>query len=109
MEFAKGGRRLYAMLGPEGEEHWAIADFTAIDAKNGFNFLDAFTDSEGNINDEMPRSDWRLNFMDEGDQTTVKIAIKHKNLADLEQIIQMGFKEGFTMALDNLDQILTSK
>ena len=28
MEFVEGGRRLYAMVGPEGEEHWALADFT---------------------------------------------------------------------------------
>jgi uncharacterized protein YndB with AHSA1/START domain len=34
MEFKEGGRRLYAMVGPQGEEHWAIADF------------DAFSDSE---------------------------------------------------------------
>lgn len=29
-----------------------------------------------------------------------------KSLADLEQIIQMGFKEGFTMTLIELDNIL---
>ena len=28
MDFKVGGRRLYAMIGPEGEEHWAIADYT---------------------------------------------------------------------------------
>lgn len=110
MEFKVGGRRLYAMLGPEGEEHWAIADFTSITPHENFKYLDAFTDAEGNINKEMPRSDWNLDFIDHTETTTVKIAITHKNLADLEQNINMGFKEGFTMALDNLDQILlTSK
>jgi len=106
MDFSIGGRRLYAMVGPEGEEHWAIADFTAINPKSNFKYLDAFTDADGNISDEMPRSDWSLDFVDEGETTTVNITIKHKNQEDLEQIITMGFKEGFTMALNNLDEML---
>lgn len=94
------------MVGPEGEEHWAIADFTAITPKSNFKYLDAFTDADGNISDEMPRSDWSLDFVDGGETTTVNITIKHKNPEDLEQIITMGFKEGFTMALNNLDEML---
>jgi hypothetical protein len=34
------------------------------------------------------------------------VEITHKTLADLEKIIEMGFKEGFTIALDGLDEIL---
>lgn len=106
MDFTVGGRRLYAMVGPQGEEHWALADFTSISPKTNFQFLDAFCDQEGNIKNEMPRSNWDVNFVDEGQTTTVNMVIKHKNLADLEQVIEMGFKEGFTMALNNLAQIL---
>ncbi|MCW4469774.1 SRPBCC domain-containing protein [Flavobacterium sp. MFBS3-15] len=105
MDFTEGGRRLYAMVGPEGERHWAIADFTSITLKTNFKYLDAFTDEEGNLKDEMPRSDWNLDFIDKGDTTTVDISIKHKTLADLEMIIQMGFKEGFSMTLNSLDEL----
>ena len=108
MEFKEGGRRLYAMCGPEGEEHWALADFTSITPKTNFKFLDAFCDALGNLNDEMPRSDWDVAFVDKGNTTMVNIAIKHKTLADLEKIISFGFKEGFTMALNNLDEILAN-
>ena len=38
MEFKEGGQRLYAMCGPEGEEHWALADFTSISPKTNFKF-----------------------------------------------------------------------
>ena len=106
MEFVEGGRRLYAMAGPEGEEHWALADFTSISPKTNFGFLDAFCDNEGNITDEMPRSEWELNFIDKGNYTLVDIVIKHQTLADLETIISMGFKEGFTSALNGLDELL---
>ena len=33
----------------------------------------------------------------------VSIEIEFNNLSDLEKIIEMGFKEGFTAALENLD------
>lgn len=108
MEFTVGGRRIYAMVGPEGEEHWALADYTSISPKTNFKFLDAFCDAEGNLNKEMPRSDWNLDFVDKGNTTLVNITIKHHTLADLEGIIAMGFKEGFTMALNNLDEILVN-
>ncbi|PBJ06129.1 SRPBCC domain-containing protein [Flavobacterium sp. ACN6] len=109
MDFKEGGRRLYAMLGPEGEEHWAIADFTSISPKTNFKYLDAFSDSEGNLNTEFPRSDWDVTFSKQGSSTFVDIVIKHEKLSDLEAIIQMGFKEGFTIAMEGLDAIFAEQ
>lgn len=105
MDFSEGGRRLYAMVGPAGEEHWAIADFTSITPKTNFKYLDAFSDKEGNLNTDFPRSDWNVNFSEQGNSTIVDISIKHENLSDLEKIIEMGFKEGFTIAMEGLDKI----
>lgn len=109
MDFKVGGRRLYAMLGPEGEEHWAIMDFTSITPKTNYQYLDAFCDENENLSDEMPRSGWNLEFEGDNNKTTVTIEIRHKSLSDLEMIISMGFKEGFSMALDQLDKVLTTK
>lgn len=109
MDFSKGGRRLYAMIGPAGEEHWAIADFTSITPKTNFKYLDAFSDDKGNLNTDFPRSDWNVNFSEQENLTTVTIAIKHENLSDLEKIIEMGFKEGFTIAMEGLDKIFEER
>ncbi|SFD65275.1 SRPBCC family protein [Flavobacterium phragmitis] len=109
MEFKEGGRRLYAMVGPEGEEHWALADYTSIHPKTNVKWLDAFCNSEGNLNEEFPRSDWDVTFSEEGNSTFVDVVIKHEKLSDLEMIIQMGFKEGFTIALEGLDAIFAGK
>jgi uncharacterized protein YndB with AHSA1/START domain len=106
MDFEEGGRRFYAMVGPEGEEHWGIQEFTHISPKTNFKFVDAFTDKEENINPELPGAEWDLNFSEEEGTTTVKIIIRHRSLADLEKIIEMGFKEGFTMTLAELDNLL---
>ncbi len=106
MDFKVGGRRLYAMVGPEGEEHWALAEFESITPKSNFKFLDGFCDKQGNINNELPRSDWNVDFIEQDGSTIVNITIQHESHSDLERILEMGFKEGFTMALQNLDEIL---
>ena len=106
MDFTVGGRRYYAMVSPEGQEHWSIQEYTSISPTTNFKYLDAFTDNDENINDEMPGSTWDLNFSQRNGTTTVSIIIKLKTLADLEQHIKMGFKEGFTMTLNYLEQLL---
>jgi uncharacterized protein YndB with AHSA1/START domain len=106
MDFKVGGRRLYAMVSPEGQEHWSLQEYTSISPKTNFKLKSAFTDENENINEEMPGSNWDLNFTDAEGITTVSISIKEKSLASLEQIIKMGFKEGFTMTLNFLDTLL---
>ena len=106
MNFKEGGRRFYAMCSPEEEEHWSIQDFTSISPMANFKFHDAFSDKDENITSALPGSEWSLNFSETDGVTTVNINIKHKTLADLEQIIQMGFQGGFTMTLNYLEQLL---
>jgi uncharacterized protein YndB with AHSA1/START domain len=108
MDFKVGGRRFYAMVSPEGQEHWSVQDFTSISPKTNFKFRSAFADKDENINTEWPSSDWDLNFSEENGATKVSITIKHRTLADLEKIIEMRFQEGFTMTLNYLQILLTS-
>src|SRR5262245_30638420 len=56
MDFRDGGKWMYAMVGPEGEEHWCIAEYSNIKNKSKFSVFDAFTDKDGNINASMPRA-----------------------------------------------------
>ena len=108
MNFEVGGRRFYAMVSPEGQEHWSIQDFTAISPITNFKYVSAFADKDENINKEFPSSAWSLDFSDTEGVTKVNIIIKHSKLADLEHDIHMGFKEGFTMTLNYLDGLLQS-
>ena len=106
MDFTVGGRRFYAMASPEGQEHWSVQKFTLIDPKTDLGWLSSFADKDENINEDFPTSQWVLNFSEQNGTTTVGITIKHKTLADIERHIKMGFKEGFTMGLNQLDELL---
>ena len=106
LDFSVGGYWLYSMVGPEGEEHWARADYDAIDELKSFSATDAFCDQDGKINDSFPKSKWTNSFQEKDDLTTVSVIIHYDKLSDLEAIIEMGFKEGFLSALSNLDELL---
>ena len=107
MDFSEGGHWLYVMAGPEGEEHWCREDFKSVKPMKSFKAVDAFCDPEGKINDELPKSTWFCEFSEADNKTTVKIEMECETLADLEKYIEMGFKEGFIMGLNNLDELLT--
>ncbi len=108
MDLKEGGNWLYSMVGPEGEEHFCRVDYKSVTPMKSFKGLDAFCDANGNINKELPASLWTCEFSEAGSKTTVTIEMECETLADLEKYIEMGFKEGFTMALGNLDELLTA-
>lgn len=108
MDFKVGGRRFYAMVSPEGQENWGIQKFTLIDPKTDLGWLSSFADKDKNINETLPTSQWELNFSEQNRTTTLDITLKHKTLANIEMLIQMGFKEGFTITLNELDTLLST-
>ena len=108
MDIREGGHWLYAMVGPEGEEHWCRADYESVIPMKSFKGLDAFCDPNGMINSELPKSTWTCTFSEAGNITKVIIEMECETLADLEKYIEMGFQQGFTMALGNLDEMLAS-
>lgn len=109
MDFREGGHWLYVMLGPAEEKIWCKADYTAIELQKFFTGLDAFCDENGNVSNDFPRALWTNSFTGNNATTTVNVSIKYASLEALEKIIQMGFKEGFTMALENLDQYIEAQ
>ena len=104
MDFKVGGRRFYAMVSPEGLERWLIQKFTSISPKTNFKMSSAFADKDENP--ELPGSDWDLNFSEQNGTTKVSITIYNESLARMEKMIEMGFQGGFTMGLQQLDELL---
>ena len=70
--------------------------------------MSSFTDKDENINEDLPTSQWDLNFSEQNGITKLSIVIKNKTVADIDVIIQMGFKEGFTMTLNELENLLST-
>lgn len=104
MDFKVGGKRFYAMVSPEGQERWSIQEYTSISPKTNFKMLNAFVDKDENP--DLPGSDWNHDFSEENGKTKVKITIYNDSLERLEKMIEMGFKEGFTMCINQLDELL---
>jgi uncharacterized protein YndB with AHSA1/START domain len=104
MDFKVGGRRFYAMVSPEGQERWSIQKYTSITPKTNFKMFNAFADKDENP--ELPGSDWDYTFSEQDGKTIVRITIYNESLARMEKMIEMGFKEGFTMTLNYLEQLL---
>jgi uncharacterized protein YndB with AHSA1/START domain len=105
MDFKVGGRRFYAMVSPEGQEqHWSIQEYISISPKTNFKMLSAFADKDENP--DLPGSDWDLNFSEQNGTTTVSVTIYNESRERMEKMIEMGFKEGFTMTLASLEELL---
>lgn len=109
MNFIEGGQWHYYMVSPEGEKHWCLFDFENIKPLKSFSGMDAFCDENAITNNTKPRVKWSNEFMDQGDESIVNIKLQFDKLEDLETIIKMGFKEGFTAGLENLDQYIASQ
>jgi uncharacterized protein YndB with AHSA1/START domain len=106
MNFEVGGKRFYAMVSPEGGEHWSIQKYTSISPTTNFKMWNAFADKDENP--ELPGSNWDFNFSEQNGTTKVSITIINESLARMEQMIEMGFQGGFTMILNYLEDLLTT-
>jgi PhnB protein len=109
MDFREGGRWHYAMIGPKGEKQHCVLDYNKITTAKHFSGIDAFCDEQGNINNTKPRVKWKSMFHQQLEKTLVELELIFETLEDLEAIIKMGFKEGFTMGLQNLDQYIEAQ
>lgn len=106
MDFREGGRWLYAMVSPEGEEHWACMKYQKIRPIESYIGLDAFCDADGNLNEQLPRATWNATFQETSGNTLVETVVTYPSLSDLETILQMGMKEGLTACLEQLEALL---
>lgn len=110
MDFTVGGVWLYAMVSPDGQKHWVWAQFTAIDNESLISSMGAFCDGEGNPLLDGPKSyrDTRFSVI-EGNKTQVDMTITFEEESTLQMFVEGGFKEGISMTLTLLDELLASE
>lgn len=105
-DFREGGHWHYHMEGPGEEKQWCWTEYKRIDAQNSFSATDAFCDAEGTIRTDMPVNTWDVIFENYGDGTRVSVIVTFTSPEDMNKIIEMGFEEGFSMGLQNLEDLL---
>ncbi len=108
IDFREGGVWYYYMQGPEGDRHYCRVDYKTIVPNKSFSGYDGFCDEKGNINNEFPQMFWDCQFTSTSSGTKVEVDITFDSEADLQKIVEMGFKEGFAMAHNNLDEVLAN-
>ena len=106
MDFREGGTWLYYMQGPDGTQTYCRADFKKIVPNKTYIGDDAFCDENGNLNNDFPVMHWKVEFSKTDTGTKVEVEITYDSPADMEKIMELGFKEGFASAHTNLDELL---
>ena len=109
MDFREGGYWHYYMLGPDGSKFWCMLHYLQIKNLQLFTAKDSFCDEEGNKNTELPNMEWKNIFTSTSTGTKVNVIVTFASKEDLETIVSMGFKDGFSMAHNNLDELLKTK
>jgi uncharacterized glyoxalase superfamily protein PhnB/uncharacterized protein YndB with AHSA1/START domain len=109
MDFREGGSWLYCMVGPKGDSAWCRVDYKTIKPYKSITSIDQFCDENGKVNTEFPSMNWKKEFSQTDSGTTVRVEIAFAKEADMETIIKMGFQEGFTAGLGNLDHYLSTQ
>ena len=105
-EFREGGHWHYYMLSPEGEKTWCYVGYESIDAERSFSASDGFCDEHMNLSPDMPHMYWRNEFEEHDGKTKMTVTVTFASSADLQKLVDMGFEEGFTMGLNQLDELL---
>ena len=109
MFFEDGGQWHYAMVGPDGEKHWSFASFQSIKNEQEYTATDGFSDENGVVDKSKPQSKWHVQFSTLEKNTLVDMKIIFTDASQLESTLALGFKDGFTMGLGNLDVYLASQ
>ncbi len=103
-----GSKTTYYMTGPEGEKYYGYWVLTQIDEPHGFRFDDGFADAEFNPIPDMPvsKNDYKFNAIKSGTRATYVSIYATKEA--MEQVLAMGFIEGATSAINQIDGLLSA-
>jgi uncharacterized protein YndB with AHSA1/START domain len=101
-----GGRSVYKMTGPEGDEHYGCWEWTSVQAPDAFEVVDSFTDATGEPNTTLPtmRTAFAFEPIDAGSRLVT--TSRFDSLEQLEQLLEMGMLEGTREAMSQIDTVL---
>jgi len=105
MDFREGGRWLYAMVSPDNVEGFSLVEFLKIQPKTTFSTKNTFADENGKSKGDA-FSLVKNSFKAGDETTTVYIEKVFEDLATLEYLVTLGFKEGTAAGFINLDELL---
>lgn len=106
LDFRQGGFWHYAIISPEGNKHWSRYDYKKIDFQKTITELRAFSDENGVVSPDFPRTDCTLIFSETDGKTLVTMTEKYGSHEMFEKMATDSHKKGFSSHLKNLDKLL---
>jgi uncharacterized protein YndB with AHSA1/START domain len=109
-DLTPGGSVTYFMTGPEGDQPRGWWRVLAVEAPRHLEFEDGFADDSGNANPDLPVTTSRVSLSEQPDGgTRMVIETTFSSLEAMEQIMSMGVEEGMTMAIGQIDDLLSAE
>ncbi|WP_294181983.1 SRPBCC family protein [uncultured Schumannella sp.] len=103
---AVGGRSIYRMTGPTGDQHYGYWEWTDLNAPDFFAVTDGFADETGAPNTELPAMHVTFAFEATDTGSRLTTITRFDALEQLEQLLEMGMLEGTKQAMSQIDDVL---
>jgi uncharacterized protein YndB with AHSA1/START domain len=108
-ELKPGGRVTYYMTGPSGEKNYGWWSVISVDAPRSLEFEAGCADESGSPTDELPTISVEVRLMSASpDATIMRVTTRYASMEDMEKSAAMGQDEGMTLALGQINAILTT-
>jgi len=105
-DVAVGGRSVYRMTGPEGDEHYGCWEWTDVNAPASFSIIDWFADATGTPNTDLPGSKATFAFEATDTGSRLTTTSRFESLEQLQQLLDMQMLEGTKEAMAQIDTVL---
>ncbi|UFS57553.1 SRPBCC family protein [Subtercola endophyticus] len=103
---ASGGRSVYKMTGPSGDEHYGCWRWESVIPTESFEVIDSFADASGVPNTDLPATRMTFTFEATDSGSRVTSIASFGSLEQLEQLVEMGMLEGTKEAMSQIDTVL---
>ena len=107
-DFVVGGQSRYFMTGPAGNTSNGWWQMKVIDKPIRIEFANGFAGEDGEPVVDVPPATGIATFEATGDGTRMTAITQFLDLAQMELMIGMGMAEGMTLAIGQIDLLLTS-
>jgi uncharacterized protein YndB with AHSA1/START domain len=101
-----GAHSDYFMTGPDGTKAAGYWTILAVDEPHSIRLEDGFADESGQPDTSMPITTMEVTFEDLGGRTRMTNTAHFATAEQLEQLLEMGMREGMLEALGQIESIL---
>lgn len=108
MDLRTGGLWHYAIVSPDGNKHWSRYDYKQVVFQKSITELRAFSDENGTVSPDFPRTECTLVFSEREGRTFITIFEKYNSPDLFDKMATTSHKWGFSSHLKNLDKLLST-